>query len=182
LASEAKGRGFDPRQPHHHALEPNNDTVSRLDGASRGLYCSTSLLHNRLKPECRNVLQMLLENDYARVMLAPNGHLAVNALKMTPNAFEMVLMDMDMDMDMPVMNGLQATRYIRQQLKLTELPIIAMTGHVMASAPQDCLDAGMNCHIDKPFKFEDLTALMLLHKQCVPRLVAPPRHRTDAAQ
>ncbi|MFT5034962.1 MAG: two-component system sensor histidine kinase/response regulator, partial [Litorivivens sp.] len=76
---------------------------------------------------------MLLEDDCARVTLAPNGHLAVNALKMAPNAFEMVLMDM------PVMDGLQATRYIRQQLKLTELPIIAMTGHVMASAPQDCL-------------------------------------------
>jgi signal transduction histidine kinase/CheY-like chemotaxis protein len=128
-------------------------------------------------PMYQNVLQMLLEDDGAQVTLAPNGHLAVNALKIAPNAFDMVLMDMDM----PVMDGLQATRYIRQQLKLTELPIIAMTGNVMASAPQDCLDAGMNCHIGKPFKFEDLIALMLLHKQCVPLLVAPPRHRTEAA-
>ena len=58
------------------------------------------------------------------------------------------------------MDGLQATLYIRQQLKLTELPIIAMTANVMASDFQKCMDAGMNDHVGKPFKVNDLVATM----------------------
>jgi len=59
-----------------------------------------------------------------------------------------------------VMDGLQATQHIRQQLQLTQLPIIAMTANVMASDREDCLAAGMNDHIGKPFKLDELVALL----------------------
>ena len=102
------------------------------------------------------VVKTLLEQAGAQLSIAQNGQMAVDALSFAPDAFDIVLMDMQM----PVMDGLQATLYIRQQLKLTELPIIAMTANVMASDFQKCMDAGMNDHVGKPFKVNDLVATM----------------------
>jgi CheY-like chemotaxis protein len=100
------------------------------------------------------VARELLGAQGALVQLAENGQLAVDALLAQPAGFDVVLMDLQM----PVMDGLQATRHIRQQLKLTQLPIIAMTANVMASDRDDCLAAGMNDHIGKPFNVTDLVA------------------------
>ena len=102
------------------------------------------------------VARELLEREGALVQLAENGQLAVDALLASPHDFDVVLMDLQM----PVMDGLQATRHIRQQLQLTQLPIIAMTANVMASDREDCLAAGMNDHIGKPFKLDELVALL----------------------
>jgi CheY-like chemotaxis protein len=102
------------------------------------------------------VVKTLLEQAGALVTLAQNGQLAVDTLHLRPEAFDVVLMDLQM----PVMDGLQATRHIREQLKLTELPIIAMTANVMATDYQNCMDAGMDDHVGKPFKVKDLVALM----------------------
>jgi CheY-like chemotaxis protein len=100
------------------------------------------------------VASQLLSAQGARVQLAENGQLAVDALRANPTGFDVVLMDLQM----PVMDGLQATRHIRQQLKLTQLPIIAMTANVMESDRADCLAVGMNDHIGKPFNVTDLVA------------------------
>ncbi len=102
------------------------------------------------------VVTTLLEQDGAQVTVAQNGQLAVDALHASPDAFDVVLMDVQM----PIMDGLQATRHIRQQLKLTQLPIIAMTANVLPADYQRCRDAGMNDHVGKPFKVKDLVALM----------------------
>jgi CheY-like chemotaxis protein len=107
------------------------------------------------------VVKTLLEQEGATVTLAVNGQLAINELSVAPTAFDMVLMDMQM----PIMDGLQATRHIRRQLKLTKLPIIAMTANVMASDCQDCFDAGMNDHIGKPFKISNLVTLLARYKK-----------------
>jgi CheY-like chemotaxis protein len=66
-----------------------------------------------------------------------------------------------MDMQMPVMDGLTATREIRNQLGLTELPIIAMTANALPADRDACLAAGMNAHVGKPFELEALVALLL---------------------
>jgi CheY-like chemotaxis protein len=55
-----------------------------------------------------------------------------------------------MDLQMPEMDGLTATRILRAQPHLQQLPIIAMTAHAMVEAVQRCLDAGMNDHVGKP--------------------------------
>jgi PAS domain S-box-containing protein len=75
---------------------------------------------------------------------AENGREAVEKLK--TNFYDAVLMDVQM----PVMDGIEATKIIRKNLKLNDLPIIAMTAHAMYGDKERCLDAGMTDYIPKP--------------------------------
>ncbi|TAE47859.1 MAG: response regulator [Bacteroidetes bacterium] len=62
-----------------------------------------------------------------------------------------------MDVQMPVMDGLQATRKIREQIPAEKQPyIIAMTANALPEDVRTCLDAGMNDHIAKPFRKQEL--------------------------
>jgi CheY-like chemotaxis protein len=68
-----------------------------------------------------------------------------------------------MDVQMPGMDGLAATRAIRQMAGLDTLPIIGMTANLFEEDRRACLAAGMNWYVGKPFKLEDLIqALSLL--------------------
>ena len=55
-----------------------------------------------------------------------------------------------MDMQMPVMDGLEATKTIRQRFSSNDLPILAMTANASDADRDKCLEAGMNAHITKP--------------------------------
>jgi PAS domain S-box-containing protein len=114
----------------------------------------------------QQVAQEMLGNEGALVVLADNGQLGVAAVAKAQPAFDAVLMDIQM----PVMDGYTATRAIRQDLGLTELPIIAMTANAMASDRAACLAAGMNDHVGKPF---DLTYLVQVLRNHVPGDTVP---------
>jgi CheY-like chemotaxis protein len=108
----------------------------------------------------QQVAQEMLSQEGAKVELADNGQLGVEAVRHAIEAgtpFDAVLMDIQM----PVMDGYDATRMLRQQLGLTALPIIAMTANAMASDREACLAVGMNDHIGKPFNLAQLVGLLL---------------------
>jgi len=108
----------------------------------------------------QQVAVQLLRKEGAEVQLADDGRQGVDAVAAAAQAgtpFDAVLMDMQM----PVMDGLAATREIRDGLRLTRLPIIAMTANALASDRKACLDAGMNDHIGKPFELDHLVRLLL---------------------
>jgi len=99
----------------------------------------------------------LLTSLGARVRCVSDGEQAVTAAAQAGTPFDAILMDIQM----PRMDGLQATRRIRQQHGAANLPIIAMTAHAMESERQRSLDAGMNDHLSKPINPETLVATLL---------------------
>ncbi|MBU1168899.1 MAG: response regulator [Proteobacteria bacterium] len=81
---------------------------------------------------------------------ASNGLEAIEAIRGTH--FDAVLMDVQM----PEMDGLEASRYIRNQLKMTDVPIIAMTAHAMYGDRERCIAAGMDDYVPKPIDRKEL--------------------------
>ncbi|MBF0428990.1 MAG: response regulator, partial [Magnetococcales bacterium] len=86
----------------------------------------------------------LLERLGLQVTLANNGNEAIWAVQKEP--FDLVLMDIQM----PEKDGFEATREIRKNLQLLDLPILAMTAHALSEDREKSLTAGMNDHITKP--------------------------------
>ena len=88
------------------------------------------------------------------VVAADNGAEALE--KLEESTFDIILMDWQM----PKMDGLETTRIIRQreQAKGGHIPIIAVTANAMEKDRRQCLEAGMDYFISKPFTREDLVA------------------------
>ena len=108
------------------------------------------------------IVNMILSQYGIEVVRAENGQLGLEAIQNHPAGhYDAVLMDIQM----PVMNGFEATRSIRalEGEYYRTLPVIAMSANAYDEDVKDCLAAGMNAHIAKPFNPEDL--LKLLSKQ-----------------
>lgn len=87
-----------------------------------------------------------LEKQGHTIHHAHNGNEAINALD--KERFDMVLMDIEM----PEMNGLEATRLIRQNCtRNSDIPIIGVSSNQAPPADEQCRQAGMNNFIAKPF-------------------------------
>ncbi|MEI6413839.1 MAG: PAS domain S-box protein [Pseudomonadota bacterium] len=127
----------------------SEDTPSRMPlRALAGL----SILVVEDNPINQDVARRLLEMAGAEVVVAENGLEAINRLKIPSARFDLVLMDIQM----PVMSGYEATRHLRADLGLRDLPVIALTAGVMASDRQEALAAGVNDFLPKPFEVEQL--------------------------
>ena len=99
------------------------------------------------------LVKMLRSLEVTDIILAENGQEAVDALAGEQD-FDIVLMDIQM----PVMDGLEATRRIRAMG--LELPIIALTAHALESDQRKSLESGMDGHLAKPYRLQDLTATL----------------------
>ena len=96
---------------------------------------------------------MLAKLGY-QVLLATQGEEAL--ARLASEAVDLVLMDCNM----PVMDGYEATRRIRQNAAWQHLPIIALTANAMADERERCRVAGMDDYLAKPFRMEQLAALL----------------------
>jgi len=105
----------------------------------------------------REVVLELLAEIGLEIRVAENGEEAVAEARSA--AFDLILMDMQM----PRMDGLEATRQIRQLPFGATVPIIAMTANAFADDRMRCFEAGMNDFIAKPMKPDDLFAIILKH-------------------
>ncbi len=107
-----------------------------------------------------NELNQLLITELLRkvglaVTVAADGRQALDILDREP--FDLVLMDVQM----PEMDGLTATRLLREQPRFRDLPIVAMTAHALPGDREMTLSAGMNEHLSKPISPRDLYACLL---------------------
>ena len=143
------------------ALPEEDDAVSPLSGMK--FLCAED---NALNAE---ILQMLLETKGASCTICSNGQEIVDAFaSVRPGEYDMILMDVQM----PVMDGLEATRHIRNgenPLGRT-IPILAMTANAFLEDMQKSKEAGMDEHLSKPV---DISALEQTVKRF--RVTPPPK-------
>ncbi len=100
----------------------------------------------------RKYAARLLEGQGHQVSIATNGTEVLRAV--STQVFDIVLMDVQM----PDMDGLEATRAIRERERQTggHLPILAMTAHAMKGDEEICLAAGMDGFVTKPVRRREL--------------------------
>ncbi|MEZ9061305.1 MULTISPECIES: ATP-binding protein [unclassified Vibrio] len=102
----------------------------------------------------QKIASFFLEQAGYEYLIASNGQEAVDVITQGAQ-FDAVLMDCMM----PVMDGITATRAIRQweaDQQVTPLPIIALTASVLEEDIKDCFEAGMNAYLPKPYKSHQL--------------------------
>jgi CheY-like chemotaxis protein len=128
----------------------NGRTKARQLSGMRILVVEDNLINQQVAEE-------LLSAEGAIVSLAANGQIGVDSVAAAAPQFDVVLMDVQM----PVLDGYGATKAIREDLGITQLPIIAMTANAMASDRDACISAGMNEHIGKPFDMSKLMSLLI---------------------
>ena len=101
------------------------------------------------------IAKTLLEYEGASVTIAKNGKDAMELFNSSaPHTFDAILMDIMM----PVMDGLTATRQIRQLQRedAQTIPIIALSANVYQEDINRCHDAGMNAHLAKPLNINKM--------------------------
>jgi two-component system, sensor histidine kinase and response regulator len=119
-------------------------------------------------PINRRVAVELLEQEGHRVTVASNG---LEALERTgEDDFDVLLMDIQM----PEMDGLEATRRIREREEGSgqHIPVVAMTANAMSGDRERCLEAGMDGYIAKPIRAAELFAAL---RQWAPETAAYAR-------
>lgn len=120
---------------------------------------SVNILENKnvLVAEDNAINQMVVKHTLlklgANADIAGDGAEAIEKFK--KNKYDLILMDIQM----PLMDGYEATIYIRNQLRST-IPIIAMTAYGLNGEDDKCFECGMNDYVSKPFTIENLSAVI----------------------
>jgi CheY-like chemotaxis protein len=108
------------------------------------------------------VIRGLLSKLHHCATLCENGQDAVSVLQDSPDGFDVVLMDCEM----PVMDGLTATRLLRDwenSVGHAHIPVIALTAHILKEQLDACRDAGMDDLLTKPIEIKKLEEILLRH-------------------
>jgi PAS domain S-box-containing protein len=128
--------------------EPVREALARQFGGTRVLVAEDD-------PMNQEVMVFLLEDAGLVPELAGNGQEAVTMA--SQGGYALILMDVQM----PVMDGLDATRAIRQLPALAAVPILALTANAFDEDRDACLAAGMDAHVGKPVEPDALCEVVL---------------------
>jgi signal transduction histidine kinase/DNA-binding response OmpR family regulator/HPt (histidine-containing phosphotransfer) domain-containing protein len=160
---EAEGAGVRSARRHHAA------PLAREYRGVRALLAEDNEANQMVATELLSILGVELD-------VANNGREAVEMALASPGAYACILMDMQM----PEMDGLAATRAIRDDPAFRDLPIIAMTANAMKADLDACLAAGMNDYVTKPI---DRTVLASTLRRWMPESArdSGPARRHDPA-
>lgn len=136
-------------QPQNNVVAKEKDVLQKLPANHAEKYPLEILVAEDTVISQKVILKILGKLGY-NPMLAENGLIAIEEAR--KKQFDIILMDMQM----PEMDGLHATRFIRQNL-LNQPVIIALTANTMQGDQEECLSAGMDDYISKPVRLDDIT-------------------------
>ena len=137
-----------------HLLQKDDDEALRVPVSSQPTEHRARILLVEDNPVNQLVAKGMLSKLGCDVVVAAHGGEALNQLEQ--HDFDLVLMDCNM----PVMDGYEASRQIRQSERWPDLPIVALTANAMPEERERCRAAGMNDYLAKPFRREELEALL----------------------
>lgn len=142
-------------QPKVQEPEERKESFSNAVVNAEQLFLGKKLL--LADDDMRNIfaLSAVLEDAGFSIEIATNGKEAINKLEDYPE-IELILMDVMM----PEMDGIEATRRIRQVPRWANIPIIAVTAKAMQGDREQCLEAGANDYISKPVDVDKLLSLI----------------------
>lgn len=132
-------------------LEEEKATVDSVDSFEGKVLVVEDNKTNRM------LIEMLLEDLGIEVLMAENGAVALTLLK--ERSVDLVLMDINM----PVMDGIEATKHIRNDAeyeKIRTFPIVALTANAIKGDRENYLAVGMNDYIEKPIDTSDLQGVL----------------------
>ena len=110
---------------------------------------------------CARLLGMQLKKMKCSTQRAENGQVALDILqKSMPGQFDLILMDLRM----PVMDGLEATKLIREELKMMDIPILALTGEKSDDIQSECEGIGFTDFFSKPLPKKKLEEAIAKYK------------------
>lgn len=142
-----------------------HQVADAMPDAARAMLTSTRRIDETLDgytvllvdDDVRNVFSLgsVLKRYGITVIPARNGQEGIDALAAHPEV-DLVLMDIMM----PVMDGYEAMRRIRKEIRWHNLPIVALTAKAMKGDRQKCLDAGASDYVTKPVDMDQLTSVL----------------------
>ena len=144
----------------HAESHPNAATPPVTTGPLRILLAEDNAVNQKL------AVRLLGKHGYDVAVVA-TGQQALDALEQ--ESYDLVLMDVQM----PELDGLEATRRLRQRERDagTHTPVIAMTAHAMKGDRERCLEAGMDGYVTKPIQIDTLLSAIV---EAAPSLVSAP--------
>ncbi|MET1081257.1 MAG: ATP-binding protein [Pseudomonas sp.] len=135
-------------------LLPDHEQISAPTLIAQRVRRQAKVLLVEDNPVNQLVAKGMLSKLGCEVLVAAHGAEALSSLEQT--SVDLVLMDCNM----PVMDGYEASRRIRQSGRWPDLPIIALTANALPDERERCRAAGMNDYLAKPFRREELEALL----------------------
>lgn len=129
------------------------DAIGMEDGQKYGFSGKRILLteDNEIN---REIVIAMLEDTNVEIDCAENGKAAYEMFAADPNKYDLILMDIQM----PVMDGVEATKRIRELDQ--EVPIIALTANVFKEEVEKYIENGMNSHIGKPLDYNQTLEIL----------------------
>ena len=140
---------LDALQPQNNSMPGEKDIQQKLPANFSEKYPLEILVAEDNLINQKVIMHILHKLGY-KPGLVENGAEAVDEAR--KKQYDIILMDMQM----PEMDGIQATRFIRQNLE-NQPVIIALTANTMEGDQEECLKAGMNDYLSKPVRLEELT-------------------------
>ena len=142
--------------------EPDKETAQLLQAKQTIELKNANILLVEDNAINQKIIILSLKNQVKNIEVANNGKDALD--KFGTTKYDLILMDIQM----PVINGIVATKKIREleATTNTQTPIIAITANALSGDKEACLAAGMNDYISKPFQVEVLVNKMKTLLEC----------------